>query len=420
MRKRKDHETKLHIEEKNEKRARVESSYYWDDQLYTLLLKMRKRKDETKLHIEEKNERVESSYIIPPLHYALYCKDSQMFMNHLKNGANIEELDPLGRTPLQHALDDEFDNLALVLIDRGANFKVLYGMMKKEIHCVCNEDVSYIYHLLSVAIQQNQLHIVNVILKDRIDEIYEAHIFTLLDLAIIEGNIDIVSLLIEKGADIEMAAYQYTPLEYAIIEGQINIVSFLIEKGANIKTTSLFLAVKKGFIDIVSLLVEKGANMEAYILLQTPLHMAIKKKSLDIVSLLVEKGANIEAYYLSKTPLHMAIEKNSVDIVSFLIKKGANIEALRHDKTPLQIALKMKHFMIASILIHSGATIGKTIIPYDVTEMVDWLHIERDILLPFDRMVNSSYSSSNTIIDVNAIMDGDSVFMDNILPYIYQ
>lgn len=180
------------------------------------------------------------------------------------------------------------------------------------------------------------------------------------------GNSNIVSLLLNKGIDINQADKDgYTPLMWACYNAHLDIVNLLLNKGANIhvKTetgkNALYILcstqVKHPFGDydweyennvyeIAKKLVELGIDVESTSTEYLPyrrcrgipkehtgctilMAVIIRKKLTSVADLLIKNGANVNAVNNSgRTALIYAAMGNDAELVKLLLIAGANKE----------------------------------------------------------------------------------------------
>ena len=172
-------------------------------------------------------------------------------------GAEIEENDKGGNTPLQYAANNSNTDVVKHLIEMGTQIEA-----KNEF-------------------DQTPLHFAD--------------------------NVDIARSLVQKGAKIEAKdAAGWTPLHHACNQGRSNVVKYLIEmgvqieeKGTDLGVTPLHLAKN---VEIAKYLIEKGAQIESKDYEGcTPLYNA---ENADFAKYLVKNGAKIDAKNaLEQTPL---------------------------------------------------------------------------------------------------------------------
>lgn len=142
----------------------------------------------------------------------------------LANGASVNARDKDEMTPLRLAAIYGHKNVAILLLDHGANIET-----RDEI------------------LGQTPLH-----------------------LAASNGNMDVVALLLNRGAGVNVPdRINATPLDWAALQGRKNVVALLIARGALVNTrdlngaTPLHYAAVTGQKEIATLLLAHGANLNA-------------------------------------------------------------------------------------------------------------------------------------------------------------
>lgn len=164
-------------------------------------------------------------YVASGLPFEIYNRDeSYSFIKLLlRAGAEIEQSNNEGVSPLMTAIIHENTWGALALIEEGANVNKSFG--------------EYSITPLIKAINLKMTKVTRTLINAGAD----IHFRDELDLtpilwASVGDSYKIVKLLVESGANIEdTTLLGETPLMLAIEEGNIEIVRYLLDKGANIK-----------------------------------------------------------------------------------------------------------------------------------------------------------------------------------------
>jgi ankyrin repeat protein len=177
------------------------------------------------------------------------------------------------------------------------------------------------------------------------------------------GYINIVNALIDHhGADpnAENDA-QETPLFMASKSGQEEVANKLLVGGADANHrdrngwTPLHVASQKGHDHIVRLLLDSGRvpNIDPQdINHNTPLHIASCHGKVVVVTTLLDRGANVKARdRQGGTPLHDASQRGHLEIVRLLLKHGADSRARdRKGETAFEMASRKGYSDVAQLL----------------------------------------------------------------------
>lgn len=260
-----------------------------------------------------------------PLHEAIRMKlPLKSVKVVLENGCDINALSPDGYTPLIEAIYAESDDVALYLIEQGADLQFTDQRGADAVHfAVFNGCWEVLNHLIEAGLPTNQLVDGWPLLNTTCSR---AHKFKRLNLKVSR---------MQNGKEVEVTDQS----EIDRIAGKdryanfFRIVELLLKRGAAVDSmekkngqSSLVLCASRGDLEIMELLIQHGADVnlqDRYGL--TALHWAARSGHTDIVELLLEKGAypNPREDY-GFTPLHEAAENNHPDIIELLISAGAD------------------------------------------------------------------------------------------------
>ena len=324
----------------------------------------------------------------------------------LDKGADPDETDKGGWTPLQCAAVHSKKDAVQILLNRGADpnkvneRNVPHRSMLK--WAVMTNDINMVQQLLNAGADPNTAH------NDG---------KTALSEAIHMGYDDVVNLLLDRGADLQLALDRGTKenehfLTYvAKSEGAsfVNIAQALLDEGVDPNMTdkrrnhAVSLAVYNGNKEMVKLLLNGGADPNKasivpnridsanrscfqYSLLywatihhedivellldaeadpnkadcwgRTPLVVATGKAGMhDVINLLLNKGADPNKSALfGITPLYQVAKNGNTDLVGLLLDKGADPnKAIRNGNTPLHCAASFGNKDMVKILLDRGA-----------------------------------------------------------------
>ncbi|KAJ5076145.1 palmitoyltransferase hip14 [Anaeramoeba ignava] len=180
----------------------------------------------------------------------------QMVKDLIDNGADVNELDSNGFSPLFYTSNNNSFEIAQYLINNGAQVEIYSGDLgQSPLHWAC-----------------------------------------------IMGALEVAYILIENGADIKKKDGQgYTALHLAVQHGQILIAHLLLSKGVpiDIKDSSnhspLHWTIFKSHDKTSYYLISRGANLNLQdINGNTPLHWAVYTKNTKMIQLLMDKEVNLE------------------------------------------------------------------------------------------------------------------------------
>jgi predicted Zn finger-like uncharacterized protein len=231
----------------------------------------------------------------PSLHKAAEQGNTALVKTLLQKGANVNEPDSLGWSPLHFAAYKGYKQTAEVLLNNGAI-----------VNAKANNDV-------------RPLH-----------------------LAAEQGQTVLAELLLGKGADVNARQVQgWTPLGLAAQNGHLETVKLLLDKGAdgNSKSksglTPLHAAVSKGRREVVELLLSKGAEVNSKSNNgRTPLHTAAYQNQQKIAELLLAAGADPKVKDIEgKTPVDFATGFGNVTMAKLLAKTTESHPAGNQPKT---------------------------------------------------------------------------------------
>jgi ankyrin repeat protein len=198
------------------------------------------------------------------LHSAIESGSENVVRSLLAMGADVEERDGEGKTPLAHAVLGNREAIVKLLLEKGADFQVLTQLRST----------------------------INV--KGRLHSAIES------------GNENVVRWLLELGADLEermsFGNFNMTPLLFAAYKGKLAIVKLLLEKGADVNArdregwTVLHFAADEGDAGMLQFLLDNGVLHLIDVSDEdrdTPLHIAAWWDRLAVAQMLVERGARV-------------------------------------------------------------------------------------------------------------------------------
>jgi ankyrin repeat protein len=250
------------------------------------------------------------------LHQAVVAGDLYAVVDRIQGGAELDERDAEGRTPLLVAAAENQPYVADFLLDRGAQLS--------------EQDLlgNSVVHLAARA----------------------SHIYTLEN-------------FLRRGAPLDARNLNgYTPLHAAAEAGDLFAVQHLVAQGANlfamqdpgVLSIPAVLAARNGHWDITRFFRAKGQYF--------PIHMMAGQGDLPgVAEALADMPAAVNLFdSMQNTPLLSAIQTGECETAALLLEAGAD-PTLRNMEGdfPLAIALRRGHFGCATTLLERGANINE-------------------------------------------------------------
>lgn len=270
---------------------------------------------------------------VPVLHGAIKSGDMEMVKLLLDHGADINALS-CGKTALYYAIEQHHADIAVLLIERGANSQIPY-------HCT-PDDLKRLAEEI-----RNEPTLVSAKEWDKIERIYK----------------NLVTY-----ADDSMGNNCITPRHLAHLL-ELNQVRDLLTTPFN----KLLNAAKKNDCQkILNLSQEKDFNINACSQMngESALTQAARDGQLESVVTLIGLGANVNyaptltnpQFYTNVTALHWAARTGKTEIATALINSKADINAVatcrEKRKTPLVMAIDNNHPAMVALLCEMGADVN--------------------------------------------------------------
>jgi ankyrin len=270
---------------------------------------------------------------------------------------------------------------------------------------------------LTLAIQNEDVDMVKLLVKDAVINLKNKSGETPLTLAIKKGNPEIISLicrrakgslkndlgeaplylavvredlflveeLIRKGADVNRLSNGVSPLSYAASLNNFKTVGYLLKEGAiaNLPNENgdipLYTAIDKGYDIVAGILINKSSNPMEDVnwrtkIDETLLNIAIVKSHPEIVKILLNAGAEYEALdYFENSALHIAAREGNNEIVDILTKFGVSVNSRNlKGETAMMLAAKANKESTVKMLFERGANPElKDYVGYCVSEEMD-------------------------------------------------
>jgi ankyrin repeat protein len=240
-------------------------------------------------------------------------------------GADVNQAQPDGTTPLQWAAYRVDRELLNALLKKGARANVVnrYGASP-----------------LAEAVRVANAELVGMLLEAGADaNVANEDGQTALMLAARTGNVAVADLLVRQGADVNRRERfkDQSAVMWAAGEGQADMVAFLVSKGAD-------LSVRARSTDWESQISNEPRVQYRPVGGLTPLLYAARAGCLGCVKAMVEAGVDKDRPNPDgMTPMIMALDNGFPDVARYLLERGANAHTWDWwGRTPLYVAVTMR------------------------------------------------------------------------------
>jgi ankyrin repeat protein len=260
----------------------------------------------------------------------------------------VDQKDPMGRTPLYIAAEKGNNVVVQLLVDRGANVNA---------------------NALSAASLGGHEAVVRLLVDKGADvNAQGGRHGNALYTASTGGHEAVVRLLVDKGADVNAQGGGYdNALRAASAGGHEEVVRLLVDKGADVNAqggrhgNALYAASTGGHEAVVRLLVDEGADVNAqggrY---GNALYAASNGGHEAVVRLLVDKGADVNAQGRGYgSALRAASAGGHEEVVRLLVDKGADVNAQGGGYgNVFRVASAGGHEEVVRLLVDKGADVN--------------------------------------------------------------
>ncbi|KAL2842090.1 ankyrin repeat-containing domain protein [Aspergillus pseudodeflectus] len=194
---------------------------------------------------------------------------------------------------------------------------------------------------------------------------------TALETASMDGHVRIARALLTAGADPNISdSISGCALQRASAGGHMGVVELLLAHGANVDLHDgllhcpLLAAAGTRKYDIVRFLLAHGADPNpGPDAPATPLEEVLQSApvSMEMVQLLVRAGANVNTHhYMFGSPLRTAIIQGEVEVARFLLDNGAHVNPIAaEDESPLVTAAYFGDSNMVQLLLQKGADVDR-------------------------------------------------------------
>ena len=262
-----------------------------------------------------------------PIKFAIdYYPTEEKAIELISYGADVNQKDFSGLTPLMNASINGYVKLAIELINHNADVNA------RELDSRGNISADSLFYAVNA---NNSLELVKVLLNSGANPniVYsdtEEGNFTILDRSLYYNNFEIFKTLVENGANIDKVNDRGEPfIVNAIRRERFDIVKYLVEKGIdptmkytdyrNIPFSLLVATVNNSNTKIAEYLIDKGADVNTKAIIDNYMENGMTSN---------DKDDSKEAVNLILT----AIENGNTSLVKLLIEKGADTTVVNKEK----------------------------------------------------------------------------------------
>lgn len=259
---------------------------------------------------------------------------------------NLQDTDNNGDTALHDACNNGFEDIAVKLLEFGAETNVQNYEGSTPLHFACGEKAVGI----AAALLRHNAN------PNMADDLH----WTPLHIASKVGSIEVVELLIGVDVDVHARVFDWTAFHIAIWNHHLDIVRILLREGCCVKLNegpgALHLAAEVGDVEIMDLLLKADPDMPfaGNAIGKTPLHDAAKHGQLGAVKCLLQAGVDLHAacQCCGATALYKAAENGHSEVVHELLLAGADVNAARDQGiTTLHTSTHAGHEAVVRILL---------------------------------------------------------------------
>ena len=303
---------------------------------------------------------------ITPLMIASSCGHTEIVEALLQVGANVNNTDIDGYSPLVYAITGH-KSLQVIeqLLKVGAQPNVFINgqSIADKVREEGREDI---YRLLE------QFNVLNTTQKEKEEE-QQLQYFSKLTISIIEaakiGNTEVVKLLLKENADVNIQNENgWTSLMLASLNGHSQVVELLLKANADVNIqdedgwTALMIASLNGHTQVVKLLLKENAdvNIQKENGWTVLMSASLNGHNTQVVELLLKENADVNIQNENgMTALMIASLNGHTQVVELLLKENADVNIQdKNGWTALMIASLNGHTQVIELLLKKNADVN--------------------------------------------------------------
>uniref|UniRef100_A0A672TEL1 Serine/threonine-protein phosphatase 6 regulatory ankyrin repeat subunit A-like n=1 Tax=Sinocyclocheilus grahami TaxID=75366 RepID=A0A672TEL1_SINGR len=286
------------------------------------------------------------------------------------SGANVNELDKRGCTPLHYAAASDADGKCLeYLLRNDANPGIRDNQGYNAVHYA-----SAYGHRLCLELIASETPLDVLMETSGTDILNDSDVrapVSPLHLAAYHGHHQALEVLVQSLLDLDVRTAQgHTPLDLAAFKGHVECVDVLINQGASIlvkdytlKRTPIHAAATNGHSECLRLLIG-NADLQSAVdvqdgIGQTPLMLSVLGGHTDCVYSLINKGANVDAKdKWGRTALHRGAVTGHEECVEALLQHSASFMVRDcRGRSPVHLAAACGHVGVLGGLLHAAQSV---------------------------------------------------------------
>uniref|UniRef100_A0A672TD64 Serine/threonine-protein phosphatase 6 regulatory ankyrin repeat subunit A-like n=1 Tax=Sinocyclocheilus grahami TaxID=75366 RepID=A0A672TD64_SINGR len=290
------------------------------------------------------------------------------------SGANVNELDKRGCTPLHYAAASDADGKCLeYLLRNDANPGIRDNQGYNAVHYA-----SAYGHRLCLELIASETPLDVLMETSGTDILNDSDVrapVSPLHLAAYHGHHQALEVLVQSLLDLDVRTAQgHTPLDLAAFKGHVECVDVLINQGASIlvkdytlKRTPIHAAATNGHSECLRLLIG-NADLQSAVdvqdgIGQTPLMLSVLGGHTDCVYSLINKGANVDAKdKWGRTALHRGAVTGHEECVEALLQHSASFMVRDcRGRSPVHLAAACWGSGVLGGLLHAAQSSVETI-----------------------------------------------------------